>query len=47
MNAAFDVLVSNLTTSKVGFHTMWNEHFGIVVVEYMVSSRDLWITRRR
>ncbi|KAJ8655331.1 hypothetical protein O0I10_009020 [Lichtheimia ornata] len=37
VNAAFDVLVSNLTTSKVGFHTMWNEHFGIVVVEYMAA----------
>lgn len=27
-----------LATSRVGLHTMWNEHFGICVVEYMVRA---------
>ncbi|KAL1934894.1 hypothetical protein VTP01DRAFT_7076 [Rhizomucor pusillus] len=35
VNASFDTLVSKLGTGKVGLHTMWNEHFGIGVVEYM------------
>lgn len=37
VNASFDLLVSQLGSGKVGLHTMWNEHFGIGVVEYMVS----------
>ncbi|KAG0166709.1 asparagine-linked glycosylation protein [Apophysomyces sp. BC1015] len=37
VNASFDVLVSSLGMAKVGLHTMWNEHFGIGVVEYMAA----------
>lgn len=37
VNASFDTLVQSLATAKVGLHTMWNEHFGIGVVEYMVT----------
>jgi alpha-1,2-mannosyltransferase len=36
INASFEKLVYWLSKAKVGLHTMWNEHFGIVVVEYMV-----------
>ncbi|KAI9007038.1 hypothetical protein CLU79DRAFT_778985 [Phycomyces nitens] len=37
INAPYDVLVSSLGKAKVGLHTMWNEHFGIGVVEYMAA----------
>ncbi|CAG8439163.1 8868_t:CDS:10 [Acaulospora morrowiae] len=37
INASFPVLVSWLSKAKIGLHTMWNEHFGIGVVEYMAS----------
>ncbi|KAI8097480.1 GDP-Man:Man(3)GlcNAc(2)-PP-Dol alpha-1,2-mannosyltransferase 1 [Halteromyces radiatus] len=37
INASFDLLVENLGKGKVGLHTMWNEHFGIVVVEYQAA----------
>ncbi|KAI8880811.1 glycosyltransferase family 4 protein [Backusella circina FSU 941] len=37
VNASYDVLVSSLGEAKIGFHTMWNEHFGIGVVEYMAA----------
>ncbi|KAI8978427.1 hypothetical protein BDB01DRAFT_799807 [Pilobolus umbonatus] len=37
VNASYDLLVSTLSKSKVGIHTMWNEHFGIGVVEYMAA----------
>lgn len=37
VNASFDVLVNCLGQGKVGLHTMWNEHFGIVVVEYQAA----------
>ncbi|RCH83696.1 asparagine-linked glycosylation protein [Rhizopus stolonifer] len=37
INASYDVLVSTLGTAKIGIHTMWNEHFGIGVVEYMAA----------
>ncbi|XXQ29727.1 GDP-Man:Man(3)GlcNAc(2)-PP-Dol alpha-1,2-mannosyltransferase [Plasmodiophora brassicae] len=36
-NASFDTLVSLLAESFIGLHTMWNEHFGIGVVEYMAA----------
>lgn len=29
--------MSYLGTAKIGLHTMWNEHFGIGVVEYMAA----------
>jgi alpha-1,2-mannosyltransferase len=37
INASFEKLVDWLSRAKVGLHTMWNEHFGIVVVEYMAA----------
>ncbi|KAI7902045.1 uncharacterized protein BX663DRAFT_511548 [Cokeromyces recurvatus] len=37
VNAPYSVLVSNLGMAKIGLHTMWNEHFGIGVVEYMAA----------
>lgn len=37
INASYDLLVSTLGMAKVGIHTMWNEHFGIGVVEYMAA----------
>ncbi|CAG8486047.1 16674_t:CDS:10 [Dentiscutata erythropus] len=37
INASFQVLVEWLSKAKVGLHTMWNEHFGIGVVEYMAA----------
>lgn len=30
-------MVSSLGMARVGLHTMWNEHFGIGVVEYMAA----------
>lgn len=37
VNASFDLLVDSLGQGKVGLHTMWNEHFGIGVVEYQAA----------
>ncbi|KAI9253172.1 hypothetical protein BY458DRAFT_535891 [Sporodiniella umbellata] len=37
VNAPYDLLVSSLASAKIGIHTMWNEHFGIGVVEYMAA----------
>jgi alpha-1,2-mannosyltransferase len=37
INASFEELVGWLSRAKVGLHTMWNEHFGIVIVEYMAA----------
>ncbi|CEP17391.1 hypothetical protein [Parasitella parasitica] len=37
INASYDSLVSSLGMAKIGLHTMWNEHFGIGVVEYMAA----------
>lgn len=37
INAPFPKLLEWVSRAKVGLHTMWNEHFGIGVVEYMVS----------
>ncbi|KAI8379157.1 uncharacterized protein BYT42DRAFT_567764 [Radiomyces spectabilis] len=37
INVSFDDLVSQFSEAKVGLHTMWNEHFGIGVVEYMAA----------
>ncbi|OZJ03077.1 hypothetical protein BZG36_04609 [Bifiguratus adelaidae] len=38
INAPFADLVSWLGRAKIGLHTMWNEHFGIGVVEYMAAA---------
>ncbi|KAI9358635.1 hypothetical protein DFJ73DRAFT_622269 [Zopfochytrium polystomum] len=37
VNAPYADLVSHLSRSSVGLHTMTNEHFGIGVVEYMAA----------
>lgn len=36
-NAPFSVLLQKLGESMIGIHSMWNEHFGICVVEYMAA----------
>lgn len=36
INADFKTLLHHLQTAGIGIHTMWNEHFGISVVEMMV-----------
>ncbi|KAG9291419.1 hypothetical protein G9A89_021837 [Geosiphon pyriformis] len=37
INAPFSKLMDWLSRGKIGIHTMWNEHFGIGVVEYMAA----------
>eukprot|EP00003_Mantamonas_plastica_P024266 TRINITY_DN4492_c0_g1_i11.p1 TRINITY_DN4492_c0_g1~~TRINITY_DN4492_c0_g1_i11.p1 ORF type:complete len:250 (-),score=85.32 TRINITY_DN4492_c0_g1_i11:58-807(-) len=37
INASFDQLKEYLSSASVGLHTMWNEHFGIGVVELMAA----------
>lgn len=37
VNASFDDVVSYLTDGCVGLHTMLDEHFGIVVLEYLAA----------
>mmetsp|Transcript_23917 Transcript_23917/g.60488 ORF Transcript_23917/g.60488 Transcript_23917/m.60488 type:complete len:497 (-) Transcript_23917:1264-2754(-) len=36
-NAPYSQLREELSRAKAGIHTMWNEHFGIGVVEYMAA----------
>ena len=36
-NAPFSQLLEKLGESMIGIHSMWNEHFGICVVEYMAA----------
>lgn len=37
VNATYSTLYSWLSKGSVGIHTMWNEHFGISVVEMMAA----------
>lgn len=37
VNATYEELCNRLATASVGIHTMWNEHFGISVVEMMAA----------
>ena len=37
LNVPFSEILSMLETSSVGLHSMWNEHFGICVVEMMAA----------
>lgn len=37
VNASFKVLLHSLSTASIGINTMVDEHFGINVVEYMVT----------
>lgn len=36
-NAPYPVLQQYMQCSTIGIHTMWNEHFGISVVELMAA----------
>lgn len=38
VGAPFPELKRWLGRASVGLHTMWNEHFGICIVEYMVCA---------
>lgn len=37
VNTPFEEMYSLLTKSAIGLHTMWNEHFGISIVEMMAA----------
>jgi alpha-1,2-mannosyltransferase len=37
VNLPFPDMLKYLGRARAGIHTMWNEHFGIGVVEYMAS----------
>jgi len=37
VNAPFEVLQSGLSKASIGIHSMWNEHFGISIVEMMAA----------
>ncbi|XP_055371937.1 GDP-Man:Man(3)GlcNAc(2)-PP-Dol alpha-1,2-mannosyltransferase [Condylostylus longicornis] len=37
VNISYQELIQNFQTAKIGLHTMWNEHFGINVVELMAA----------
>lgn len=37
LNIPFDELVLEMRQSTMGLHAMWNEHFGISVVENMAA----------
>jgi alpha-1,2-mannosyltransferase len=37
VNMPFSELKKMLSSAKIGLHSMWNEHFGIGVVEYMAA----------
>lgn len=37
VNASYSLLQRYLATSLIGLHTMWNEHFGICVVEMIAA----------
>lgn len=43
-NAEYSELLSLLSTCKIGLHTMTDEHFGISILEYMVSCH--WVLVR-
>ncbi len=37
VNASFPLMQSYMKRALIGLHTMWNEHFGICVVEIMAA----------
>ena len=37
VNAPYSALQAHLSEAGIGLHTMWNEHFGISVVEMMAA----------
>lgn len=36
-NVSYQELIQNYQAASIGLHTMWNEHFGIGVVECMAA----------
>lgn len=36
-NISYEELIQNYQMASIGLHTMWNEHFGISVVELMAA----------
>lgn len=36
-NVSYQELIQNYKMASIGIHTMWNEHFGISVVELMAA----------
>lgn len=36
-NVSYNELIENYRMASIGLHTMWNEHFGIGVVEMMAA----------
>lgn len=46
LNIPFSELKQWLARATVGLHTMWNEHFGIGVVEFMAAGSDQGEERR-
>lgn len=36
-NISYQELIQTYQTASIGLHTMWNEHFGIGVVECMAA----------
>lgn len=37
LNISYSELLSELQRAMIGLHTMWNEHFGISIVECMAA----------
>lgn len=37
VNVSYQELIQNYQLASIGLHTMWNEHFGIGVVECMAA----------
>ena len=37
LNVSFDELKREMSEAEMGLHTMWNEHFGIAIVEMMAA----------
>lgn len=37
VNAPFKIMKKHMEDSSIGLHTMWNEHFGISIVEMMAA----------
>lgn len=37
VNVSYQELIQNYQMATIGLHTMWNEHFGIGVVECMAA----------
>lgn len=37
LNVPYSELISEMQKATIGLHTMWNEHFGISIVECMAA----------